>query len=229
MQLKRKISHKAQKIKIVEPKNQLNYLHKAPSEISNFISFVRNLKKFNEFPLRVNELQNLQINLGYMCNQVCDHCHVDAGPDRKEIMSRETMMSCLEAIKVSKVKTVDLTGGAPEMNPEFKWFVKQLKEIGVEEIIVRSNLTIVLANKKYYELPKFFKEHQLHIISSLPCYTKQNTDNQRGEGVFEQSIKVLRMLNEEGYGKVNSGLILDLVYNPGGAFLPGDQSILELN
>lgn len=167
-----------------------------------------------------------QINVGKMCNQVCKHCHVDAGPDRKEIMTRETMQQILDAMEGVPVKTVDLTGGAPEMNPDFRWFVEQLSERGVE-IIVRCNLTIILANPKYHDLPEFFKKHKINVVSSLPSFTARRTDAQRGDGVFNKSIEALKMLNEVGYGKEGSGLKLDLVYNPSGAYLPDDQAVLQ--
>lgn len=124
------------------------------------------------------------------------------------------------------LKTVDLTGGAPEMNPHFRLFVQEIKKLD-RDVIVRSNLTIILANKKYYNLPEFFKNNDAHVIASLPCYTKENIDRQRGDGVFEASIKALQMLNAVGYGKENSGLLLTLVYNPGGASLPPSQQALE--
>ena len=167
------------------------------------------------------------MNLGYMCNQVCAHCHVDAGPDRKEMMSRATLEHCLQILKTTPVTTLDLTGGAPEMHPDFRWFVSEAAKIGVEDFIVRSNLTILRANKKYYDLPHFFKDHHIHVVSSLPFYKKDKTDRQRGEGVFSQSIQALVELNKVGYGKADSGFQLDLVYNPSGAFLPADQLALE--
>jgi len=162
-----------------------------------------------------------------MCNQVCAHCHVDAGPDRKEIMTTETMQLCLDVLKESGAKTLDLTGGAPEMNPNFRWFVEEASKIGVDDFIVRSNLTIIRANKKYHDLPEFFKAHNVHVVSSLPYYKRGKTDKQRGDGVFDKSIKALQMLNDVGYGMPDSDLKLDLVYNPSGAFLPGDQAALE--
>jgi len=175
--------------------------------------------------LKTKNVETLQINLGKMCNQVCKHCHVDAGPDRKEIMTQETMHYCLEAIGKSNIKTVDLTGGAPEMNPNFRWFVEELSALGVDTM-VRCNLTIVLANKKYHDLPEFFKANKVEVVSSLPYFTALRTDAQRGEGVFEQSIKALQMLNKVGYG-IDKNLKLNLVYNPTGTFLPGDQQSLE--
>ena len=178
------------------------------------------------FPLKPVEVEIFQVNVGKMCNQVCKHCHVDAGPDRKEIMTRETMELCLDVLKTSAIKTVDLTGGAPEMNPDFRWFVEEIKTLG-KHIIVRCNLTIIRANKRFHDLPDFFKKHQIEIVSSLPSFTQDRTDRQRGDGVFEDSIKALQLLNSVGYGAEGTGLILNLVYNPAGAFLPPDQNALE--
>jgi radical SAM/Cys-rich protein len=192
------------------------------------------LPKFNDkiaethqFPLKARALEILQINVGYMCNQVCEHCHVDAGPDRTEIMTKETMQLCLEVIKNTGAHTLDLTGGAPEMNPNFRWFVEEASKAGIKDFIVRSNLTIIRANKKYHDLPEFFKKHGVHVVSSMPHWTRGKTDKQRGDGVFDKSIQALRDLNKVGYGMPNSPLRLDLVYNPSGAFLPGDQASLE--
>jgi len=139
------------------------------------------------------------------------------------------MEQILHVLRNSKINTVDLTGGAPEMHPQFRWFVEEIRKTEVEEIIVRSNLTIILANKKYNDLPEFFSEHKIHVISSLPFYKRNKTDRQRGDGVFDSSIKALQMLNAVGFGLPNSELQLDLVYNPSGAFLPGDQKALELD
>jgi radical SAM/Cys-rich protein len=188
--------------------------------------FADQLQPLGLFPLKPTSIEIFQINVGKMCNQVCQHCHVDAGPDRKEIMTRETMQECLDAIRRSSVHTVDLTGGAPEMNPDFRWFVEQLSALG-KKIIVRCNLTIIVANKKYHDLPEFFKLHQIEVVSSLPYFSAKRTDAQRGEGVFEKSIRALKMLNEVGYGQADSGLTLNLVYNPSGAFLPDDQEALQ--
>ena len=190
-------------------------------------TFASKLKESNQFPLQPKKLEILQINLGYMCNQVCAHCHVDAGPDRKEIMTLDTMQQCLEVVKNTGAHTIDLTGGAPEMNPNFREFVEAAAKAGIKDFIVRSNLTIILANKKYHDLPEFFKKHNIHVVSSMPHWTRGKTDKQRGDGVFDKSIKVLHMLNEIGYGRKGSDLKLDLVYNPSGAFLPGDQMALE--
>jgi radical SAM/Cys-rich protein len=196
----------------------------ADGKLPTFKERISNLG-FN--PFKPAKIEIFQVNVGYMCNQVCKHCHVDAGPDRKEIMTKETMQQCLDVLKQTDIHTLDLTGGAPEMNPDFRWFVEQAHQIGVKEIIVRSNLTIILANPKYHDLPEFFRKHNVRVCSSLPFYNADKTDRQRGEGVFDKSIEALQMLNAEGYGQESSGLILDLVYNPTGAFLPADQQILE--
>lgn len=188
--------------------------------------FADQLEDLGLYPLRPTKIDIFQINVGKMCNQVCKHCHVDAGPDRKEIMTRETMQYCLDALKDTDISTVDLTGGAPEMNPNFRWFVEELSKLG-KKVIVRCNLTIIVANPKYYDLPEFFKKHDIEVVSSLPYFSAKRTDSQRGDGVFEKSIKALQMLNEVGYGKEGSGLTLNLVYNPSGAFLPDNQMELE--
>jgi radical SAM/Cys-rich protein len=189
-------------------------------------AFANSLEASGLFPLRTLPTEIFQINVGKMCNQVCKHCHVDAGPDRKEIMSRETMQQCLDALSKSGIKAVDLTGGAPEMNPDFRWLVEELKKLD-KHVIVRCNLTIILAHEKYADLPEFFRKHQIEVISSLPYFAARRTDAQRGEGVFEKSIEALKLLNQMGYG-VDPELRLNLVYNPSGAFLPGAQSDLEL-
>lgn len=192
------------------------------------VPFQQKLEETGLYPLNPNNIETFQVNVGKMCNQVCKHCHVDAGPDRKEIMTKETMQQCLEALKNNpSLKTVDLTGGAPEMNPDFRWFAEEIKKLN-RHIIVRCNLTIILANKKYHNLPQFYKQHNIEVVSSLPFYTQDRTDRQRGNGVFEDSIKALQMLNEIGYGKDGTGLILNLVYNPAGAFLPPSQHALEI-
>lgn len=195
-------------------------------ELHELPSFESKLENIGLFPLKPTSLEILQVNLGKMCNQVCRHCHVDAGPDRKEIMTKETMQLCLNALDKSGIQTVDLTGGAPEMNPDFRWFVEALSERG-KHIIVRCNLTIILANPKYNDLPNFFKKHKVEVVSSLPHFSARRTDAQRGDGVFEKSIEALQMLNKVGYGKPDSDLKLNLVYNPSGAFLPGDQMSLQ--
>lgn len=192
-----------------------------------FPLFKEKMAPIGLFPLKPVAADIFQVNVGKMCNQVCKHCHVDAGPDRKEIMTRETMQLCLDVLeKNPSFTTVDLTGGAPELNPDFRWFVEEIKKRN-RHIIVRCNLTIILANKKFHDLPEFYKKHSIEVVSSLPSYTQDRTDRQRGDGVFEDSIKALLMLNEAGYGKEETGLILNLVYNPAGAFLPPSQAALE--
>ncbi|MET2984106.1 arsenosugar biosynthesis radical SAM (seleno)protein ArsS [Aureibaculum conchae] len=218
---------KARNSELANIKRQLKFLSNGIFADGNLPTFADKIKQTNQFPLVPKTLEILQLNLGYMCNQVCAHCHVDAGPDRKEIMTKETMLQCLEVIKKTKAHTLDLTGGAPEMNPNFRWFVEEAAKIGIKDFIVRSNLTIIRANKKYYDLPQFFKKHNVHVISSLPHYTKGKTDKQRGKGVFNKSIEALQSLNDVGYGIKGNSLRLDLVYNPSGAFLPGDQMALE--
>jgi len=212
---------------LANSKRQLEILSNGVFKNGDLPTFKEKISETNQFPLQAKKLEILQINVGYICNQVCEHCHVDAGPDRKEIMTRETMQQILDVIKQTGAHTLDLTGGAPEMNPDFRWFVEEVSKIGVKDFIVRSNLTIITANKKYHDLPEFFKKHNIHIVSSMPHWTKGKTDKQRGNGVFDASIKALKMLNTIGYGMPNSDLKLDLVYNPSGAFLPGNQSSLE--
>jgi radical SAM/Cys-rich protein len=207
---------------------QLDILSNGLFQDGTLPTFEEKIKAYQLDAIRPKTLQILQINLGYMCNQVCSHCHVDAGPDRKEMMLDQTLEDCLSVMRNNPIETVDLTGGAPEMHPKFRWFVEQIRtQTTVKEIIVRSNLTIIMANKKYHDLPIFFAKHKVHVISSLPFYKRNRTDRQRGSGVYDQSIKALLKLNEVGYGKAHSSLELDLVYNPSGAFLPGDQQALE--
>ena len=212
---------------LAQSNRQLEILSNGIFQNGELPKFKEKISETAQFPLKAKKLEILQINVGYMCNQVCEHCHVDAGPDRKEIMTRETMLQCLDVIKNSGAHTLDLTGGAPEMNLDFRWFVEEAAKVGIKDFIVRSNLTIIRANKKYYDLPEFFKKHNVHVVSSMPHWTRGKTDKQRGEGVFDMSIKALQELNAVGYGMPDSDLRLDLVYNPSGAFLPGDQMSME--
>ena len=220
-------SLKARKDDLSSPEKQLEFLDEGLFEEGELPRFKDKIAETGKFPLKPKKLEILQLNLGYMCNQVCSHCHVDAGPDRKEIMTVETMKQCLEVIKTTGAHTLDLTGGAPEMNPNFRWFVEEASKAGIKDFIVRSNLTIILANKKYHDLPEFFKKHNVHVVSSLPFYKREKTDKQRGSGVFDKSIKALQMLNKVGYAQEGTGLKLDLVYNPSGAFLPTNQEAME--
>lgn len=175
--------------------------------------------------LQAGRVEILQINLGKMCNQVCKHCHVDAGPDRKEIMTRETMQLGLDILSQTDIPTIDLTGGAPEMNPDFKWFVTEIKKLN-RHVMVRSNLTILVTNG-FEDYAQFMADNDVEIFSSLPYYKSSFTDKQRGEGVFSKSLLAIKKLNELGYGMERSNLKLNLVYNPVGAFLPPSQEGLE--
>lgn len=171
-------------------------------------------------------LEVLQINVGKLCDIACLHCHVEAGPNRKEVMERKTAERLMELLKKSPtVQTVDLTGGAPELNPNFRYLVDESIKLG-REVIDRCNLTVFFV-KGQGETPYFLKEHRVRIIASLPCYTKENVDRQRGKGVFDKSIRGLKLLNGLGYGRKGTDLELDLVYNPLGAFLPPFQIQLE--
>ncbi|MEO7316079.1 MAG: arsenosugar biosynthesis radical SAM (seleno)protein ArsS [Ginsengibacter sp.] len=220
-------SLKAQHSMLADVPEQISILEHGQTGDFLLVPFQQKLETANLYPLKPVGTEIFQVNIGKMCNQVCRHCHVDAGPDRKEIMTRETMQQCIDVLQRNEqLKTVDLTGGAPEMNPNFRWFVEEISRLE-RHIIVRCNLTIILANKKYHDLPQFFKQHRVEVVSSLPFYAQDRTDKQRGNGVFQHSIQALHMLNEVGYGKEGSGLILNLVYNPAGAFLPPAQQSLE--
>ncbi len=178
------------------------------------------------FPaIKRGKLTTLQVNLGYLCNQQCLHCHVNASPKRKEIMDRDTAKQVFDYLQTSGATTLDLTGGAPELNPHFRWLVSSARKIGVR-VIDRCNLTI-LSEPGQETLAEFLAEHQVEVIASLPCYLEENVDQQRGKGVYNGSIEGLRKLNALGYGKENSTLVLNLVYNPIGAHLPPSQESLQ--
>ncbi len=180
----------------------------------------------SDFPaIRRDKLEVLQVNLGYLCNQTCIHCHVNAGPRRKEVMDKGTVDTVLDFLRQSDIHTLDLTGGAPEMNPHFRYLVSEARKLGVQ-VMDRCNLTI-LEEPGYEEMAEFLVEHQVDIVASLPCYLQDNVDLQRGNGTFEASIKGLKRLNALGYGTRGSGLHLNLVYNPTGASLPPAQGELE--
>lgn len=178
--------------------------------------------EFLKSDLRVDKFKIMQVNLGNLCNLACHHCHVEASPKGKNIMDKKTADLVIKTFKENNFETLDLTGGAPEMNDNFIYIIENLKNFA-KQIIVRTNLTI-LDTKKYEYLPEFYAQNKIALIASLPCYTKENVDKQRGNGVFQKSIKILKKLNSLGYGK---NLELNLVYNPGGAFLPGGQNSLE--
>ncbi|MBH0177747.1 MAG: radical SAM/Cys-rich domain protein [Nitrospira sp.] len=177
------------------------------------------------FPLHATGVSVLQINVGKLCNQTCHHCHVDAGPDRIESMSRETAEQCMAALAATDIPTVDLTGGAPELNPNFRWLVEQARQLN-RHVLDRCNLTVLLVPSQQ-DLAGFLANHQVEIVASLPYYRASQTDAQRGDGVFDKSIDAIRILNRLGYGQPGSGLALNLVYNPVGAFLPPKQEPTE--
>ena len=172
-----------------------------------------------------NRLDILQVNVGKLCNQACHHCHVDASPIRTEIMSRETIDRILSFLDTSDIQTVDITGGAPELIPDFRYFVEQIREQG-RRVMVRCNLTVIFEPGQE-DLPEFYREHEVELVCSLPCYLEDNVDEQRGRGVFTKSIRALQILNGIGYGRPGTGLELHLVYNPVGASLPPPQAELE--
>ena len=183
------------------------------------------LIKNTNFPsIRRSCLKTIQVNLGYKCNQSCLHCHVNAGPKRREMMDKKTIDNVIDFAINNNIETVDLTGGAPEINKHFKYMVKELRQHDIH-IIDRCNLTI-LNEDGMEDLPSFFVKHKIEIIASLPCYIKKNVDRQRGKGVFDESINILRLLNDIGYG-MKKDLILNLVYNPQGPVLPPTQIKLE--
>lgn len=184
------------------------------------------LLEVTDFPsIKRGKLEILQVNLGYLCNQQCLHCHVNAGPKRKELMSVDTINDIIAYIKASGITTLDLTGGAPEMNPHFRYLVKSAREMDIR-IIDRCNLTI-LTEHGYEDLAEFLAEYHVEITASLPCYLEDNVNKQRGNGVFKKSITALQTLNRLGYGLDGSGLTLNLVYNSQGPVLPPPQGELK--
>ena len=179
----------------------------------------------NDLELKSANVEILQVNVGKLCNQTCKHCHVDASPTRTEIMQRETIDACLDALRIHRIPTLDITGGAPELIPDFRYFVLKATEIGAR-VIVRHNLTVMFEDGED-DLPQFFAANRVEVVSSLPYFMQQQTDAQRGDGVFDKSVEALKKLNAVGYGIEESGLTLNLVYNPVGAFLPPDQTAIE--
>jgi radical SAM/Cys-rich protein len=180
----------------------------------------------SDFPaLRRSTLDTLQLSLGYLCNLRCIHCHVDAGPSRGELMDRATMALALEVALRRELRTLDLTGGSPEMNPDFRWLVAAARARGLR-VMDRCNPTII-EEPGYDWVAPFLAEQRVEVVASLPCYSEANVDEQRGDGVFESSIRALRRLNALGYGDPATGLVLNLIYNPNGAFLPPPQAPLE--
>lgn len=185
-----------------------------------------NLLKTTDFPsVTRRPLEILQVNLGYLCNQSCLHCHVNAGPTRKELMEEENIEHILEVLRSSDVHTLDLTGGAPEMNPLFRRLVVDAHQLGVK-VIDRCNLTILL-EPGYEGTAEFLARHEVQIVASLPCYIEDNVDGQRGKGVYQKSMQALHLLNKLGYGQADGKLELTLVYNPTGPYLPPPQETLQ--
>jgi len=187
------------------------------------VSFDEKLAQ-NNLALEAAVIDTLQVNVGKLCNQACKHCHVDASPKRTEIMPLEVVEECLDVLRMHKIPTLDITGGAPELNPNFRYFVTEARKTGAK-VIVRHNLTVMFEAGQE-DLPEFFAENELEVVSSLPYFLQAQTDAQRGTGVFDKSIKALQKLNAAGYGR-GENLILNLVYNPVGAFLPPAQDAIE--
>lgn len=188
-------------------------------------SFNQLLASHGKGELVASGIDELQINVGKVCNQTCSHCHVDAGPDRRESMSEDIATECLRVLKLAEIPTLDITGGAPELNPQFRRLVSEAAAMG-KRIIDRCNLTILLA-PKFEDLPEFLAANRVEIVASLPCYLEENVDKQRGNDVFRRSIEALQRLNRLGYGQPGSTLPLSLVYNPVGFSLPPSQKDLE--
>ena len=181
-------------------------------------------EKLGAAELRAETIDTLQVNVGKLCNQACKHCHVDASPKRTEIMPRKVIEDCLNVLRKHKIPTLDITGGAPEMIPDFRYFVTEAVKTGAK-VIVRHNLTVMFEDGQT-DLPEFFAENGVEVVSSLPYFTSAQTDAQRGPGVFDKSIEALMKLNAVGYGTAEN-LVLNLVYNPVGAFLPPAQDAIE--
>lgn len=209
-----------------EPLASANQQLKVLTPQDHATAFEHKLAAAGHDELVADRIEILQVNLGKICNMTCVHCHVDAGPDRREVMEQAEIDACIEVLKHNpEITTLDLTGGAPEMNPRFRQLVSAARSLG-RHVIDRCNLTILLAQGFEY-LPEFLAEHQVEIVASLPCYIEENTDEQRGQGAYSKSIEALLRLNELGYGRAGSGLVLTLVYNPVGQSLPPEQTKLE--
>lgn len=189
------------------------------------LAFEEKLTQIGQWPLRAAGVETLQVNVGKLCNQTCRHCHVDAGPTRTEIMTRETAEFVVNVIERYNIPNLDITGGAPELNPNFDYLVMEARALG-RRVIDRCNLTVFFVEGKQY-LPEFLRDHQVEITASLPCYLEKNVEAQRGKGVFSKSTDALRWLNRLGYGHAGTGLVLNLVYNPIGPSLPPPQQPLE--
>ncbi|HMK60422.1 MAG TPA: arsenosugar biosynthesis radical SAM (seleno)protein ArsS [Dissulfurispiraceae bacterium] len=189
------------------------------------MEFVETLRKHDCHPLKASRLETLQVNVGYKCNMSCKHCHVQAGPSREEIMNKDTMQSVVTALANSGIRVLDITGGAPELNPHLRFLIEKVKSLGCH-IMVRSNLT-VFAEAGMNDLPVFYRDHEVELVASLPYYLDKAVDRVRGEGTFKKSISALRILNNLGFGVDAGGLKLDLVHNPQGMFFPPCQARME--
>ena len=196
----------------------------AESAVRSSVDFDEKLARYG-LELRAARVDTLQVNVGKLCNQACKHCHVDAGPTRTEIMTSETAERVIDAVRKFRIPTVDITGGAPELNPSFRYLVRESRALG-SHVMVRHNLTVTFETGQE-GLPEFFRDMSVEVICSLPYFLEQQTDAQRGRGVFQKSIIALHRLNSVGYGVDASGLVLNLVYNPVGAFLPPPQTSIE--
>ena len=189
------------------------------------MDFVDKLKKQAAYPLRALDVRMLQVNVGYKCNLACKHCHIQAGPARYEMMDLDTIKAVLDVLEHSGIGIIDITGGEPELNPHLKHLIEEAKTIGCH-VMVRTNLAIFFQDGME-NIPDFYRNHQVELIASLPCYLRENVDGIRGADVFDKSIRALKRLNSLGFGIDPDGLKLNLVYNPNGAFLPPDQAKLE--
>jgi len=205
----------------MEAREQLRTL----GQIGDIPSLAKKIREINMFPLFAKGIDILQINLGTLCNLSCRHCHVNAGPQRKEIMSRPILDKCLEILSSFPISTIDITGGSPEMNPHLEWFLDEASLLN-RRLIVRSNLTLLL-EEPYRHFIDVFTQNKVEIVTSLPDYLETKSDRQRGAGVFGKVVEAMRELNLRGYGMKNSGLYIDIVHNPVGAYLPGSQAALE--
>ncbi|MTI79554.1 MAG: radical SAM/Cys-rich domain protein [Firmicutes bacterium] len=209
--------------KVSENDQELQLTHL--ERVNNITPFVEKIKETNLYPLKSKDIKIMQTNVGKVCNMYCKHCHVNAGPHRTESMNLETMAQCLRVLADTDITTLDITGGAPELNPHLPWFIEEANKLR-RRVMVRTNLT-VLSQPEYTHLMELYARHNVELVSSLPYYRDKDTDKQRGQGVFETSIQILRDLNNLGYSQKQSPLKLNLVYNPGGAFLPPAQHSIE--
>ena len=200
----------------MDPAQQCVCLARIPGDVS----FAQKLQK----PLYADDIQILQLNVGRRCNLACKHCHVEAGPHRDELMRRPVFEKCLDILSQFSIATIDITGGAPEMNPHLRWFIEVAARLE-RRLMVRSNLSILLESK-YRHFIDVYADNRVEVVTSLPDYQSRRTDRQRGQGVFDSIVAVMQVLNRKGYGQPGSNLMLNLVYNPVGAYLPGSQKAL---